>query len=57
MAGSFRLLVRIRKELRMKRFLTYALAVVMALGLTSAVYANICATDAVPAATLLFPFV
>jgi hypothetical protein len=41
----------------MKRFLTYALAVVMALGLTSTVYANICATDAEPAATLLFPFV
>jgi len=41
----------------MKRFLTYALAVVMALGLTSTVYANICATDVEPAATLLFPFV
>jgi hypothetical protein len=41
----------------MKRFLTYALAVVVALGLTSTVYANICATDVEPAATLLFPFV
>jgi hypothetical protein len=41
----------------MKRFLTYALAVVAALGLTSTVYANICATDVEPAATLLFPFV
>jgi hypothetical protein len=41
----------------MKRFLTYALAGVMAFGLTGTVYANICATDAEPAATLLFPLV
>ena len=41
----------------MRKFLTYALAGVMALGLTGTVYANICATDAEPAATLLFPFV
>jgi hypothetical protein len=53
----FRIFERIRKELRMKRFFTCALAAVMALGLTSTVYANICATDAEPAATLLFPFV
>ena len=41
----------------MKRFLTLALVGVLALGLTSTAYANICANDVVPAATLLFPFV
>jgi hypothetical protein len=41
----------------MKRFLTLAMVGVMALGLTSTAYANVCAYDAVPAATLLFPFV
>jgi len=41
----------------MKRFLTVALMGVLALGLTSTVYANLCSTDVVPAATLLFPFV
>ena len=41
----------------MKRFLTVALMGVLALGLSSAVFANVCAFDAVPAATLLFPFV
>ena len=41
----------------MKRFLTLALVGVAALGLGSTAYANICATDVVPAATLLFPFV
>ena len=41
----------------MKRFLTMALVGVMALGLASTAYANLCATDVVPAATLLFPFV
>ena len=41
----------------MKRFLTIALAGVLALGLSSVAYANYCSTDAVPAATLLFPFV
>jgi len=41
----------------MKRFLTVALMGVLALGLTSAVFANVCSFDAVPAATLLFPFV
>jgi hypothetical protein len=34
-----------------------ALVGVMALGLTSTAYANFCSYDAVPAATLLFPFV
>ena len=41
----------------MKRFLTLALAGVLALGLASTAYANYCAYDVVPAATLLFPFV
>ena len=41
----------------MKRFLTLALVGALALGLTSTAYANICANDVVPAATLLFPFV
>jgi len=41
----------------MKRFLTLALAGVLALGLASTAYANVCAIDVVPAATLLFPFV
>ena len=41
----------------MKRFLTMALAGVLALGLGSAAFAVECALDAVPASTLLFPFV
>jgi hypothetical protein len=41
----------------MKRFLTVALVGVLALGLTSTAYANLCAFDPVPASTLLFPFV
>ena len=41
----------------MKRFLTMALAGVLALGLGSAAYAVECALDNVPASTLLFPFV
>jgi len=41
----------------MKRFLTFALVGVLALGLTSTAYATLCANDVVPAATLLFPFV
>ena len=41
----------------MKRFLTMALVGVLALGLGSAAYAVECAMDAVPASTLLFPFV
>ena len=41
----------------MKKFLSVALAGVLVLGLSSVVYANICAFDPVPAATLLFPFV
>ena len=41
----------------MKRFLTIALVGVVALGLTSTAFANFCSYDAVPAATLLFPFV
>jgi hypothetical protein len=46
-----------RKESNMKRFLTMALVGIAALGLTSTAYANLCANDVVPAATLLFPFV
>jgi hypothetical protein len=41
----------------MKRFLTLALAGALVLGMGSVAYANICAFDPVPAATLLFPFV
>jgi len=41
----------------MKRFLTLALVGAVALGASSVVFANICAFDPVPAATLLFPFV
>ncbi len=41
----------------MKRFLTMALVGVVALGLASTAYANLCSNDVVPAATLLFPFV
>jgi hypothetical protein len=41
----------------MKKFLTLALVGAMVLGVSSVVYANICAFDPVPAATLLFPFV
>ncbi len=41
----------------MKKFLTLAMVVGLAIGATSAVYANVCAFDAVPSATLLFPFV
>jgi hypothetical protein len=41
----------------MKRFLTLALAGVLALGMGSAAYAVECALDNVPASTLLFPFV
>jgi hypothetical protein len=41
----------------MKRFLTLALAGVLVLGAGSVAYANICAFDPAPAATLLFPFV
>jgi len=41
----------------MKRYLTMALAGVLALGLGSAAYAVECALDVVPASTLLFPFV
>ncbi len=41
----------------MKRFLTLAVVGVMALGLASTAYANLCSYDTVPAATLLFPFV
>ena len=41
----------------MKKFLTLALVCAVVLGLSSVVYANVCAFDAVPAATLLFPFV
>lgn len=41
----------------MKRFVTLALVSALVLGASSIVYANVCAFDAVPAATLLFPFV
>jgi len=41
----------------MKRFVTLALVGALVLGASSFVYANVCAFDAVPAATLLFPFV
>ena len=41
----------------MKRFVTLALVSALVLGASSMVYANVCAFDAVPAATILFPFV
>jgi hypothetical protein len=41
----------------MKRFLTLALIGAVMLGAGSVAYANVCAFDPVPAATLLFPFV
>ena len=41
----------------MKKFLTLALAGAMVLGVSGVAFANICAFDPVPAATLLFPFV
>jgi len=46
-----------RKELSMKRFLTLALVGALVLGASSVAYANVCAFDPVPAATLLYPFV
>jgi len=41
----------------MKRFVTFALIGALVVGVSSMVYANVCAFDPVPAATLLFPFV
>ena len=41
----------------MKRFLILAAVGVLALGLSSTASANYCSFDAVPSATLLFPFV
>ena len=41
----------------MKRFVTFALIGALVLGVSSMVYANVCAFDPVPAATILFPFV
>ncbi len=41
----------------MKRFVTFALVSALVLGASSIAYANLCAFDAVPAATILFPFV
>lgn len=41
----------------MKRFLTLALVGAVTLGAGSIAYANVCAFDPVPAATLLFPYV
>ncbi|MEE4273785.1 MAG: hypothetical protein V2I67_19065 [Thermoanaerobaculales bacterium] len=41
----------------MKRFVTFALVSALVLGASSIAYANICAFDAAPAATILFPFV
>jgi len=43
--------------LSMKKFLTVALVGAVVLGASSVVFANVCAFDPVPAATLLFPFV
>jgi hypothetical protein len=41
----------------MKRFMTFVVVAAMLLGVSSVAYANLCAFDVVPAATLLFPFV
>ena len=41
----------------MKKFVTLALVGALVLGVSSIVYANVCAFDPVPAATILFPFV
>ena len=41
----------------MKKFVTFTLAAALVVAASSVVYANVCAFDAVPAATLLFPFV
>ena len=41
----------------MKRFMSIALVAGLVLGAGSMAFANICAFDPVPAATLLFPFV
>ncbi|HSL18331.1 MAG TPA: hypothetical protein VLB51_10545 [Methylomirabilota bacterium] len=41
----------------MKKFVTLALVGALVLGVSSLVYANVCAFDPVPAATILFPFV
>jgi len=41
----------------MKRFVTLALVGALVLGASSMVYANVCAFDPAPAATVLFPFV
>jgi hypothetical protein len=41
----------------MKKFVTLALVCALAFGVSSIVYANVCAFDPVPAATILFPFV
>jgi len=41
----------------MRKFVTLALVGALVLGTSSVVYANVCAFDPVPAATLLFPFV
>ena len=41
----------------MKYFLTMALVSAVILGVSTVASANVCAFDAVPAATLLFPFV
>jgi len=41
----------------MKRFITIVAAIALVLGVGSAAYANMCATDTVPAATILYPFV
>ena len=41
----------------MKKFLTFALVAVLALGAGSVAYASVCSLDPVPAATLLYPFV
>ena len=41
----------------MKKFLALVAAVALVLGVGSVAYANYCATDVVPAATILYPFV
>ncbi len=40
----------------MKKFLTLAAVAALLLGASSMVFANVCATDVVPAATLLYPY-
>ncbi|NOZ93152.1 MAG: hypothetical protein GXP47_00215 [Acidobacteria bacterium] len=41
----------------MKRFITIVAAIALVFGVSTAAYANMCARDNVPAATILYPFV